>query len=86
MGFLAFLILIPLAITSTDGMIRRLGKRWGKLHKLVYLATALGILHYLMVQKLDLREGLVYGGVFAVLMLWRVPWRRRFPPAAPRTA
>ena len=83
-GFVAFLILIPLAITSTDGMIRRLGKRWGKLHKLIYLATALGILHYLMVQKLDLREGLVYGGVFAVLMLWRVPWRRLFSPAAPR--
>jgi len=72
-GFVAFLILIPLALTSTDGMIRRLGKRWGRLHRLVYLATALGILHYLMVQKLDLRDGLVFLVVFVALMLFRIP-------------
>ena len=72
-GFIAFLILTPLAITSTDGMTRRLGKRWGKLHKLVYLATALGILHYLMVQKLDLREGFVFLTVFVTLMVFRIP-------------
>ena len=72
-GFLAFLILIPLALTSTDGMIRRLGKRWGRLHKLVYLATTLGILHYLMVQKLDLRDGLVFLAVFVAVMLFRIP-------------
>jgi methionine sulfoxide reductase heme-binding subunit len=83
-GFVAFLLLIPLAVTSTDAMIRRLGKRWGRLHKLIYLVTALSILHYLMVQKLDLREGLVFGSVFAVLMLWRVPWRRLFTPGASR--
>jgi sulfoxide reductase heme-binding subunit YedZ len=83
-GFLAFLLLIPLAITSTDGMIRRLGKRWGKLHRLVYPATALGILHYLMVQKLDWSVGRVYGVAFILLMLWRVPWRRFFNPAAAR--
>ena len=72
-GFIAFLILIPLAVTSTDGMTRRLGKRWGRLHKLVYLATALGILHYLMVQKLDLREGFVFLAVFVALMVFRIP-------------
>jgi sulfoxide reductase heme-binding subunit YedZ len=72
-GFVAFLLLIPLAVTSTDGMIRRLGKRWGKLHKLVYPAAALSILHYLMVQKLDLTKGLVYAAVFGLVMILRVP-------------
>jgi methionine sulfoxide reductase heme-binding subunit len=72
-GFLAFVLLIPLAATSTDRMVRRLGKRWARLHRLIYVASALGILHYLMVQKLDLRKGMVYGVVFGVLMLIRVP-------------
>ena len=71
-GALALLLLAPLAITSTDRMIRRLGRSWGRLHRLIYPATALGVLHYLMVQKLDLREGLIFAGVFAVLMLARV--------------
>jgi sulfoxide reductase heme-binding subunit YedZ len=71
-GFVAFLLLIPLALTSTDAMVRRLGKRWGTLHRLIYAATALGIVHYLMVQKLDLRVGIPYALVFGVLMLWRV--------------
>jgi sulfoxide reductase heme-binding subunit YedZ len=74
-GFVAFLLLIPLALTSTDAMVRRLGKRWGKLHRLIYAATGLGIIHYLMVQKLDLRVGIPYALVFGVLMLWRV-WQR----------
>lgn len=72
-GFVAFLLLIPLAATSTDGMIRRLGKRWGRLHKLVYPAAALSILHYLMVQKLDLSKGLIYAAVFGVVMVLRAP-------------
>jgi len=72
-GFVAFLILIPLALTSTDAMIRRLGRRWGRLHRLVYLATTLSVLHYLMVQKLDIREALVYAAIFAALMLFRLP-------------
>ncbi|TFG88465.1 MAG: sulfoxide reductase heme-binding subunit YedZ [Gemmatimonadales bacterium] len=75
-GALALLLLTPLAITSTDNMIRRLGKNWGRLHRLVYPATALGVLHYLMVQKLDLREGMIFAGVFGVLMLARLPLRR----------
>src|SRR5690606_13712360 len=87
-GFLAFLLLIPLAATSTDGMIRRLGRRWGLLHRLVYPAAALGILHFLMVQKLDLRVGAGYVAAFAVLMLLRL-WYRGRPqaqasPATPR--
>lgn len=72
-GFVAFLLLIPLAVTSTDAMIRRLGRRWGRLHRLIYLATALSVLHYLMVQKLDIREGLVFTVIFGVLMLFRLP-------------
>lgn len=77
-GFLAFLFLIPLALTSTDKMIRRLGKRWTGLHRLIYAATALGILHYLMVQKLDLRKGVIYALLFIALMLLRVPtWVER---------
>ena len=71
-GFIAFLMLIPLALTSTDAMVRRLGKRWGRLHRLIYLATGLGIIHYLMVQKLDLRVGIPYAVVFGALMVWRV--------------
>lgn len=71
-GAVALLLLLPLALTSTDRMVRRLGKRWGRLHRLVYPATALGVLHYLMVQKLDIREGLVFAGVFTGLMLLRV--------------
>lgn len=71
-GFVAFLLLIPLAVTSTNGMIRRLGRRWGLLHRLVYPATALGILHYLMVQKLDLRVGIGYLVAFVLLMLLRL--------------
>lgn len=70
-GALAVLLLTPLAFTSTDKMIRRLGKSWGRLHRLVYPATALGVLHYLMVQKLDIREGMVFAGVFGLLMLAR---------------
>jgi sulfoxide reductase heme-binding subunit YedZ len=79
-GFAAFLLLIPLAVTSTDAMIRRLGKRWGRLHKLIYIATAFSVLHFLMVQKLDIREGLVYGAVFGALMLVRI--RRKEPNTA----
>jgi methionine sulfoxide reductase heme-binding subunit len=77
-GFLAFLLLIPLALTSTDRMIRRLGRRWTRLHRLIYPATILGVLHYLMVQKLDLRKGMIYGVIFLGLMLLRVPaWIER---------
>lgn len=74
-GFVAFLLLIPLAVTSTNGWIRRLGKRWTRLHKLIYAATALGIIHYLMVQKLDFRVGLIYVAIFGLLMIARTMFR-----------
>jgi len=72
-GFIAFLLLIPLALTSTDASVRRLGKRWGRLHRLVYPAAALGILHFLMVQKLDWGVGTWYIVIFGLLMLVRLP-------------
>ncbi|MGH8186501.1 MAG: sulfite oxidase heme-binding subunit YedZ, partial [Steroidobacteraceae bacterium] len=82
-GFLALLLLIPLAVTSTNGMMRRLGRRWKTLHRLVYLIVLLGIWHYYWQVKADTREPLIYLGIALVLLGWRV-WkvRRRFAPAA----
>ncbi|MEN8175372.1 MAG: protein-methionine-sulfoxide reductase heme-binding subunit MsrQ [Pseudomonadota bacterium] len=75
-GFTAFLLLIPLAVTSTRGMMRRLGKRWKQLHQLVYVAAALGILHFLWLVKADSFEPLIYAGVLAMLLICR-RWPRR---------
>lgn len=71
-GFLAWLLLIPLAVTSTRGWIRRLGRRWQRLHRLVYLSAALAILHFLWLVKADTREPLLFAAAFAVLMLLRL--------------
>lgn len=71
-GFAAFLLLVPLALTSTKASIRRLGKRWQKLHRLVYLAAGLGVLHFLWLVKKDLRDPLIFAAVFAALMLARL--------------
>ena len=71
-GFTALVILTPLALTSTRAAIRRLGKRWQKLHRLVYVAAGLGVLHFLWLVKKDLREPLIFAAVFTVLMLFRV--------------
>lgn len=85
-GFAALVILTPLALTSTKGMIRRLGRRWQKLHRLVYVAAGLGVLHFLWLVKKDLREPLIFAAAFAVLMLFRVlpigkSGQRKRPPA-----
>ena len=77
LGFAAWLSLLPLAITSTRGWMRRLGRRWGQLHKLVYLAGVLAVAHYLWLVKADLREPLVYAGVLALLLGLRGWWRWR---------
>lgn len=71
-GTLAFLLLVPLALTSTQGAIRRLGKRWQKLHRLVYISAALGVLHFVWLVKKDISEPLNYAGILAVLMGYRV--------------
>lgn len=74
-GFAAFLLLIPLAVTSTRGWIRRLGRRWKRLHQAVYAIAILGVIHYLWLVKADLREPLIYAAILAVLLAVRVPWR-----------
>ena len=72
-GFAGFVMLVPLAITSTRGMIRRLGgARWRQLHRLAYLAAIAGVVHYLWLVKIDIRPPLVYAVVLAVLLGSRV--------------
>ncbi len=71
-GFTALLLLTPLALTSTKGWIRRLGKRWATLHKLAYVVTGLGLLHYYWLVKADVRLPLLLIAVFVVLMAFRV--------------
>lgn len=73
-GFAAFVLLIPLAVTSTNAMMRRLGKRWQQLHRLVYLIGGLGVLHYVWLVKKDLTQPLIYGGVLLVLLSLRLPF------------
>ncbi|MCB1735229.1 MAG: sulfoxide reductase heme-binding subunit YedZ [Gammaproteobacteria bacterium] len=72
-GFVAFVLLVPLAITSTDAMIRRLGRRWRQLHQAVYLIAVLGVLHFLWLVKADWREPVVYGLVLIGLLTLRTP-------------
>ncbi|WP_141452863.1 protein-methionine-sulfoxide reductase heme-binding subunit MsrQ [Pseudoxanthomonas sp. z9] len=71
-GFTAWLLLVPLAITSTQGWIRRLGRRWGQLHKAVYAVGVLAVLHFWWLVKSDIREPLLYAGILAVLLGWRL--------------
>ncbi|HXY95801.1 MAG TPA: protein-methionine-sulfoxide reductase heme-binding subunit MsrQ [Steroidobacteraceae bacterium] len=71
-GFTALLLLIPLAATSTNGMMRRLGKRWTALHRLVYAIAILGVWHFYWQVKRDVREPLIYAGILALLLLYRV--------------
>jgi len=71
-GFAAFLLLIPLAITYTDGMVRRLGfRRWKRLHRLIYVAAALGVVHFVWRVKSDLRQPLIFAAVLAALLVIR---------------
>jgi sulfoxide reductase heme-binding subunit YedZ len=72
-GFLAWLGLLPLALTSTQGMIRRLGRRWVVLHRLVYAIGVLAVLHFLWLVKADRTEPLIHAAILALLLLLRVP-------------
>jgi methionine sulfoxide reductase heme-binding subunit len=76
-GFTAFVIMLPLALTSTAGMIRRLGKRWQKLHRLIYVAALAGVIHFYWLVKADIRRPAQYGFVLALLLIYRilVNWR-----------
>jgi methionine sulfoxide reductase heme-binding subunit len=76
-GFTAFMLMVPLAITSTAGMIRRLGgKRWNALHRLVYVSAIAGAVHYWWLVKADVRRPLIYGAVVAILLGIRLYWSR----------
>jgi sulfoxide reductase heme-binding subunit YedZ len=73
LGMLAFLVMVPLAVTSTNKMVKRLGgQRWNKLHKLAYLAAIAGVLHYYLLVKADTRIPLAFGIVLAGLLGYRV--------------
>ncbi|MFQ5612750.1 MAG: sulfite oxidase heme-binding subunit YedZ [Anaerolineae bacterium] len=76
-GFAAFLLLIPLAITSTQGWITRLGRNWKRLHRLAYLAGVLAVVHFLWLVKSDIREPAAFGAVLVLLLLARAPAVRR---------
>lgn len=72
-GFLGFVLLIPLALTSTKGWIRRLGgKRWQALHRLIYVTAVCGVIHYYWLVKSDHRIPSLYGAILAVLLLYRL--------------
>lgn len=72
-GFLAFVLMIPLALTSTAGWIRRLGgKNWQMLHRLIYITAIAGVIHYYWLVKSAVIRPLTYGAIVAVLLLWRL--------------
>jgi sulfoxide reductase heme-binding subunit YedZ len=79
LGFTALLLLIPLAVTSTNAMMKRLGRRWQKLHRLVYLIAVLAVWHFYWQVKQDILEPLIYIGVLAVLLCYRLftRWARK---------
>ena len=83
-GSLGFVLMLPLAATSTAGMIRRLGgRRWQQLHRLVYFSAIAGVVHFLWLVKADLREPLIFAGVLTVLLGYRIavwrnaPWSKK---------
>jgi sulfoxide reductase heme-binding subunit YedZ len=86
-GFTAFVLMIPLALTSTNAMVRRLGaKRWLQLHRLVYCIAILGVVHYWWLVKRDITQPAIYALVVALLLGYRLVTRTRATPAAPATA
>jgi methionine sulfoxide reductase heme-binding subunit len=82
LGFAAFVLLVPLALTSTKGAIRRLGKNWAQLHRLVYAAAIFAMIHFALKVKVFTGDPVIYAGVLALLLGFRLVWavRRRQPP------
>lgn len=76
-GFAALMLLLPLAVTSTKGWIRRLGKRWTQLHRLVYVAAILAILHFAWKVKVFTGDPVVYAVVLTILLAFRIAWALR---------
>jgi sulfoxide reductase heme-binding subunit YedZ len=92
-GMTAWFLMLPLALTSTTGWIRRIGgKRWQRLHRLIYFSAAAGVVHFIWLVKADLRRPLMYGAVLAILLAYRlIAWlvsriRARRTLAAQQTA
>ena len=86
-GFTGFILMLPLAVTSTAGMIRRLGgKRWNALHRLIYVSAVAGVVHYYWLVKADVRRPIIYGIVMTVLLAFRVWWSMRTKPQPARVA
>ena len=84
-GFTAFVLMIPLAVTSTKGWIRRLGgKRWALLHRAIYATAVCGVIHYLWLVKSDIRLPVLYGFLVTLLLAWRL-WFTRRTARAPRS-
>jgi sulfoxide reductase heme-binding subunit YedZ len=77
MGFLAFVLMVPLAITSTKGWIRRLGKRWQMLHRLIYISAVCAAVHYLWKVKVMIGSPVYYGVAIGLLIAWRLVWQVR---------
>ena len=84
-GVVAFFMLLPLALTSSNAMMRRLGRNWKRLHRLAWLAPAVALLHFFWLVKADLLQPVLYTLLFVLLMLLRLP-RRRSRPGAGRPA
>lgn len=80
-GFISFVLMIPLAATSTAGMMRRLGLQWARLHRAIYITAILGVLHYWWLVKADVRDPAFYAGLLALLLgvrlYWMLRWRLR---------
>jgi methionine sulfoxide reductase heme-binding subunit len=77
LGFGAFLLLVPLALTSTKGWIRRLGKKWAQLHRLVYVAAILAVIHFAWKVKVFTGDPVIYAAVLTVLLGFRLVWTLR---------
>ena len=84
MGMIAFTLMVPLALTSTKGWIRRLGRKWQLLHRLVYFSAAAACLHFLWKVKVAIGEPVYYAAILAVLLAFRLLWR--FRPSGPAAA
>jgi sulfoxide reductase heme-binding subunit YedZ len=77
MGFFAFVLMVPLAITSTKGWIRRLGRRWQMLHRLIYISAGCAAVHYLWKVKVIIGSPVYYGVAIGLLIAWRLVWQVR---------
>jgi sulfoxide reductase heme-binding subunit YedZ len=84
MGFTAFVLMIPLAITSTKGWIRRLGRRWQMLHRLIYISGIAAAVHYLWKVKVMIGSPVYYAAIIAILLGFRVVWQLRSASAIRR--